>query len=157
MYGIYDLSGGLWERTAGYVANGRSQLKSYGSSFTYNGNNPITESTKYAKVYEHDSEKDNVDLGSDASGESTKINAASAANYEKNTHVYGNAMNETSTAGTGTTSWYSDYSYFPGLSDPFSVRGGGWWHDSSAGLFSFHLNGGSSHCISGFRPVVVAM
>ena len=156
MYGIYDLSGGLWERTAGYVANGRSQLKSYGSSFTYNGNNPITESTKYAKVYEHDSEKDNVDLGSDASGESTKINAASAANYEKNTHVYGNAMNETSTAGTGTTSWYSDYSYFPGLYFPFSIRGGYLWNGRSAGLFCFHRGYGNSYYYNGFRPVVVA-
>ena len=44
------------------MANGRSQLKSYGSSFTWDGSKYITESTKYAKVYEHDTTKDNVEI-----------------------------------------------------------------------------------------------
>ena len=156
MYGIYDLSGGLWERTAGYVANGRSYLKSYGSSFTYNGNTPVTESTKYAKVYEHDTTKDNVNI-SDASGENTKLKEASAANYEKNTHVYGNAMNETSTAGTEATSWYNDNSFFPGLDYPFLIRGGHLWAGSSAGVFYFTRTAGYSNSDGGFRPVVVAL
>jgi formylglycine-generating enzyme required for sulfatase activity len=46
IYGIYDLSGGTWERTAAYVANSRGELKPYGSSIAYDGNTLKTISTK---------------------------------------------------------------------------------------------------------------
>ena len=107
--------------------------------------------------YAHDTEKDNVEIGYDASGESTKINAASTANYalEANQRIYGNAMHETSEAGTGTSSWYDDYSLFPGLNHPFSIRGGALWISSYAGLFFFSRDNGDSGYSSGFRPVVV--
>ena len=36
MTGVYDLSGGLWERTASYVANKHKSLLTYGSSVAYN-------------------------------------------------------------------------------------------------------------------------
>ena len=35
MYGVYDFSGGIWERTAGYIANGNGNLKTYGASIAY--------------------------------------------------------------------------------------------------------------------------
>ena len=44
MYGVFDLSGGVWERTAGYVANGNGNLNYYGSSLTDSGKR--TTSTK---------------------------------------------------------------------------------------------------------------
>ena len=150
MYGIYDLSGGQWERTASYVGNGRSK-----DSFIWNGSSYIK--NEYLMQYAHDTEKDNVEIGYDASGESTKLNAASEANYvlEANQRIYGNAMHETSTAGTGVSSWYDDYSYFPGLYGPFSVRGGSLWRSSGAGLFYFSRTNGDSIYNYGFRPVVV--
>ena len=150
MYGIYDLSGGMWERTASYVGNERNK-----DSFIWNGSSYIK--NEYLMQYAHDTEKDNVEIGNDASGESTKINAASTANYalEANQRIYGNAMHETSTAGTGASSWYNDYSCFPGLYLPFSIRGGYLWDSSTAGLFYFNRTDGSSGYNCGFRPVVV--
>ncbi len=41
--------------------------------------------------------------------------------------------------GTGTSSWLDNYSYFPGLCNPFVVRGDYFWNDSHAGRFSFFL------------------
>ncbi len=149
MYGVYDLSGGVWERTAGYVNNGNGNLTTYGKSVVTGGDT----STKYATVYPHDS---NVDNTSKTSNE-TNLNAASNANYPLNTKIFGDAIRETSTGGTGTTSWNSGYSYFPGLYIPFSYRGGYYWVRSSAGLFSFYRANGNSSYSNGFRPVLVAL
>lgn len=159
MYGIYDLSGGLWEKTAGYVANGNIDLSDCGSSLAWDGTNFITASTKYAKVYAHDTTKDNTDIGYDVSGETTKLDAASNANYEtsENQLVYGDAIHETSVAGTGWSPWYTDLSYFHGLYGPFLVRGGGFWDGLGAGLRSFFRTSGYSDFLYGFRPVVVAL
>ncbi len=92
IYGIYDLSGGLWERTAAYVANDNDNLNKYGASLT--DSKKAVKGTKYTMVYE----KGSSDIDTE--------------NYNANKDVYGNAMAETSTSGTGLTSWYSDYSYF---------------------------------------------
>ncbi|MFR2534064.1 MAG: hypothetical protein ACLS95_02370 [Clostridia bacterium] len=150
IYGIYDLSGGTWERTAAYVANSRGELKSYGSSIAYDGNNLKTISTKYTTVYPFDSTTDNTSIASN----DTKLNTASANNYKKNTLIYGDGIRETSTAGTGSTSWYGDYSYYPGLYGPFSIRGGNLWNGSSAGLFYFDRSNGNSAYNGGFRTVL---
>jgi hypothetical protein len=40
------------------------------------------------------------------------------------TYGYGDAILETSTAGSGSTSWHSDFSRFPNLDSPFFYRGG---------------------------------
>ena len=145
MYGIYDLSGGLYERTAGYVANGSSYLASFNLSFTGDG-----ESSKYVKVYAHNNEIDNDT--SDATAD-----VASEANYKKNANIYGNAINEISTAGSGSTSWCSGYSYFPALSNPVLVRGGTLWEARNSGLLLFERNTGRGAYNGSFRPVVVAL
>ena len=144
MYGVFDLSGGVWERTAGYVANGYDQLRAYGSSLTDSGKR--TESTKYVTVYPHDTAET-----------STDIDTKSRANYKVNKYIFGDAIRETSTSGTGSTSWKGDYSYFPALNSPFSLRGGHLWYGSSAGLFSFSRHDGNSHYYNGFRPVLVEL
>ena len=144
MYGVFDLSGGVWERTAGYVANGYDQLRAYGSSLTDSGKR--TESTKYVTVYPHDTAET-----------STDIDTKSRANYNVNKYIFGDAIRETSTSGTGATSWKGDYSYFPALYYPFSVRGGYFDSWSFAGLFCFHYTSGNSLCRYGFRPVLVAL
>ena len=144
MYGVFDLSGGVWERTAGYVANGYDQLRAYGSSLTDSGKR--TESTKYVTVYPHDTAET-----------STDIDTKSRANYNVNKYIFGDAIRETSNSGTGATSWKGDYSCFPALYYPFSVCGGRLWSSSSAGLFYFSRASGYGHYSYGFRPVLVAL
>jgi hypothetical protein len=137
IYGIYDLSGGLWERTASYVANDNPNL-------SYFGNSLITETNrKYVMAYT-----------SEDSG-MTNYDNASTANYNANS-VIGDAIKETSTAGTGSTSWYGDYSYFAGYGNQFFDRGGRWVSGSSAGLFYFYRTNGVSGYGCGFRAVLVA-
>jgi len=148
IYGVYDMSGGTWERTAGYVANGHANLKTYGASVAYNGNALKTVSTKYTTVYLHDSSIDN--------SSATNIDTTSSANYSKNTKIYGDAVRETSTAGVGSTSWNTDYSSFWGLDNPFSERGGHCGDTSTAGVTAFTRPRGIPSCGNGFRTVLVA-
>ena len=141
IYGIYDMSGGTWERSAAIVNNGNSRLNEYGSSIMNALNNG--KSTEYVTLYHK--------------GENSKqsIDDASNSNYAANTKIYGDAIHETSTAGVGQTSWYSDYSYFAGLNYPFFVRSGHYRHTSSAGLFYFERDAGNGHYGGGFRSVLV--
>ena len=138
VYGVYDMNGCVWERTSSYVANENNNLKEYGLSVTYDEDNLKTVSTKYTTVYPHDS---NVDKN----GTSSNIDQCSAANYAKNTEIYGDTVRETSTAGMGTTSWNDDYSNFPGLTHPFFRHGGSLWDGSYAGAFAFSRTVGDSH------------
>ena len=147
MYGVFDMSGGVWERTAGYTANGNWNLVGYGASLT--DSRQRTTSTKYVTVYPHNADdKDNT---------SKTIDQLSQANYEQNKYIYGDAIRETSTSGTGSTSWNGDYSYFPALYTPFTTRGGNLWGGSGAGLFCFYRTHGDGDCSFGFRPVLVAL
>ena len=151
IYGIYDLSGGVWERTAAIVNNGNGNLNDYGKATMAALNNGG--SSKYVTVYPHDTDKDNTSITSN----DANLTEANKANYLKNTQIYGDAVRETSTAGVGQTSWYNDYSYFSCLYDPFFRRGGYWWHGSEAGLFSFDHDYGDSSYHYGFRSVLVAL
>ena len=149
IYGIYDMSGGTWERSASLVNNGNSRLNEFGSSLMYSLKDG--KSSEYVTVYETDTSVDNTGV-SWTDGNLLKTNEA---NYKKNTK-YGDAIKETSTAGTGNTSWNGDYSYFAGLYNPFFLRGGGSWDRSGAGLFYFLRNDGYSSYYGGFRSVLVA-
>ena len=53
LYGVYDMSGGVWERTAGYLNNDNGNLKTYGKSMTdlNNDGNVDKEATKYIAIY----------------------------------------------------------------------------------------------------------
>ncbi len=144
IYGIYDMSGGTWERTAGLVNNGNENLTKYGQSLMNALNNG--KSSKYVTVYPHDSSVDKT---------GANIDTASAANWKANTKIYGDGIRETSTAGTGKTSWYGDYSYFPAINNPFSIRGGRFWEGDDTGLFFFTRNSGRSDFTLGFRSVLV--
>ena len=124
------MSGGAWEYTAAYVNNGNGNLTSYGASLVNNTNG------RYKNVYSK---------GSSDSYE---------PNYQANKGRYGDAVYETSTAGSGTTSWYDDYSFFPFTSHPFFFRGGYCGSGSTAGAFSFHGHTGISYSHIGFRPVL---
>ena len=155
MYGVFDMSGGVWERTAGYISNGNWNLNGYGSSFTKD-----KVSTKYATVYPRDASQDDSSKSYDTSTteKSNQVYATlSTANYKTNKYIYGDAIRETSMSGTGSTSWNGDYSYFPALYGPFTIRGGHLWNGSDAGLFYFSRANGGSNYHDGFRPVLVAL
>ena len=149
IYGIYDMSGGTWERSASLVNNGNSRLNEFGSSLMYSLKDG--KSSEYVTVYETDTSVDNTGV----SWTDENLLKTNEANYKKNTK-YGDAIKETSTAGTGQTSWHSDSSYFAGLYGPFFLRGGTYWDRSGAGLFCFGRNGGGSTYYGGFRSVLVA-
>ena len=144
IYGIYDMSGGTWERTAGLVNNGNENLTKYGQSSMNALNNG--KSSKYVTVYPHDSSVDK---------NGTNINIASAANWRTNTKIYGDGIRETSTAGIEKASWYGDYSYFSAVDNPFSIRGGAYWDTDGAGLLFFYRVTGLSDYGGGFRSVLV--
>ena len=149
IYGIYDMSGGTWERSASLVNNGNSRLNEFGSSLMYSLKDG--KSSEYVTVYETDTSVDNTGV----SWTDENLLKTNEANYKKNTK-YGDAIKETSTAGTGNTSWNGDYSYFAGLYYPFFVRGGYCWDRSGAGLFYFGRCDGGSSYYAGFRSVLVA-
>ena len=155
IYGVYDIAGTVWERTAAYVANENGNLRGQGASIAYNGNTLKTESTKYTTVYpfnEKDSEGNEI----------TNIDTASQQNFVANSKIYGDAIRETNNGKAGTTedgwnysSWTSDYSYFPALSVPFFKRGGGLWDGSHAGVCAFSRSSGDSYYDVGFRAVLI--
>ena len=131
VHGVYDMSGGAWEYVAGYVNNGNSSLTSYGSSLV-NGD------AKTKNVY----------------SKASTDNATN--NYNANSSKYGDAVYETSTSGSGSTSWYGDYSDFPNAGGPFFQRGGHYTGGTDEGVFFFYnYYGGTSSYLS-FRPVLVA-
>ncbi len=155
IYGVYDMSGTVWKRTASYVANTNENLKNYGASIAYNGNTLKEESTKYTTVYpynEKDSEGNKI----------TNLDTASQQNFVANSKIYGDAIRETNNGKAGTTedgwnysSWTSDYSYFPALDYPFFLRGGLFLDGSRAGVCAFYRDDGFSGYASGFRAVLV--
>ena len=135
IYGIYDMSGGTWERTASYINNGK----------TGNGSSVVVgkeKSTKYATVYPYS----DVGANDDEKG---------IANYELNDKIYGDSVRETSTEGKGASGWYGVYSYFPEGGRAFFARGGDYGHGNTAGLSAFHRYNGNAHWHHGFRSVLV--
>ncbi|MFR5190606.1 MAG: hypothetical protein ACLTEH_05145, partial [Clostridia bacterium] len=150
IYGVYDLSGGLYERTSGYVANRNENLETYGFSMTYDRDTLKTTSTKYTTVYPFDSNVDKIDVENNG----TNLDMASINNYKKNTFIYGDGIHETSTAGLEGTSWYNDLSYYFGLYNPFSYRGGRFSNGQGAGLFAFNRDDSRSIYNSGFRVIL---
>ena len=138
------MSGGTWERSAAIVNNGKDSgnLNTYGKAIMNALNNG--KSSEYVTVYPTNESK----------GQS--LDDASKSNYAVNTKIYGDAIRETSTAGLGQTSWYSDYSDFVRAGTPFFIRGGYCWDRSGAGLFCFSRDAGRSHYNAGFRSVLVA-
>ncbi len=81
---------------------------------------------------------------------------SSPGNYAANSHMYGDAIYETSSSGGHDLklSWYQDYSCMPYTSQgPYFGRGASAGSGSSAGIFSFNnLLGGVSN--ETFRIVV---
>ena len=137
IYGIYDMSGGAWERTASLINNGDGNLTTYGKSLM---NSLINgKSSQYVTAY---SVSENKDSGQN--------------NWSANTKI-GDAIHETSTGSEGKYSWHNDYAFFPTGNGPFSVRGGTFGNSDASGLFYFTRNFGRSNYDVGFRSVLVAL
>ncbi len=151
MTGIYDLSGGEWERSASYVANNHKYLLENAKSLAYNGEVLNTKSTKYTMVYPDDNTLDNSEI---LNTEENMIKACQA-NYEKNIKVYGDGVREISENGNGNTSWNAESSNFIGLYYPLILNGGDFWDNSITGSFFFSHTGGESHFHGGFRTIVI--
>ena len=127
IYGIYDMSGGNWERVAAYIENGHENLQMYGKSV-------VDGAAKYKEVYERGSSD------------------TQQPNYEKATTKYGDAVYEISGIGASSSaSWNSDCAYFVDNSYPFFVRGGYYNNTTGAGLFAFDGTTGKAHNNYGFR------
>lgn len=139
VYGIYDMSGGETERTAGYIYNGSESLDDYGKTLI----EAKGKSTKYATAYGF---KENADSSYDDN---------SRSNYSNNAKIYGDAIYETSSDGTGKNSWYNDTSDYIVGDYPFSHRGGLWWHKKAAGLFHYGRNNGDSVYSTGMRVTLI--
>ena len=138
-YGVYDMSGGAYERTASYVNYSSSSFDTDYTGNTaediYNASNP-GESSKYKTVYE-------------ASGSSTQ-NSYNLAAGKKGDGVYETSNDYDSTS----NSWFGAYSYFPRRDVPFFYRGG-IYYDSVAGVFYFSHNDGGGYSSNSFRVVLV--
>jgi hypothetical protein len=130
IYGIYDMSGGVWEYTSSYVDNNHTNLTTYGNSSYISDN-------KYKNVYEVASADSDLN------------------NYDLTISSKGDAIYETSSSGTGLTSWYGDYSYMIRTDISWFERGGGYYNGAGAGTFNFGRDPGSANGVVGFRPVVL--
>jgi len=138
--GIYDMSGGNWERVAAYVPNGHANLEKNGSSL-------VNGLAKYKDVYQA------------AKQWSSSSPDTSAEHYALSTPAkgkYGDAVWETSSKSEEPweDSWYSDYSKFSRSDSPFFVRGGRYFDTSAAGMFWFSWSNGEFAISNGFRVVV---
>ena len=129
------MAGGSWEYTAAYVNNSSAQSSTYITSLRTAAGNTATE--KYVDVY-------------NATDDDTN-----SANYTENADKYGDAVYETSYAGTKSTSWQKDCSGFPSSSYPVFGRGGHCGNGTNAGLFCFDNDFGGGYSTSSFRPVCV--
>ena len=129
------MNGCVWEYVAGYILNssGATNRNTYGASL-------MSVAAKYRTVYPHNSSSDNYNNNWTATNVATR---------------YGDAVKETSTAGSGSTSWNGDSSNFPCSSTPFFLRGGNYTVGAYAGLFAFSNYGGGAHNSCGFRVCLV--
>ena len=131
IYGIYDMSGGVFEYMADYLANGTTSYVTY---FKENVSN------RYKTEYKGD-------------GPTTSTEDRTA-NYEANSDRYGDALWETSNGAGGYYGWNQDYSDFPFLSSSFFARGDAYNDGAGAGVFAFGQANGSAFYRCSFRPVL---
>ena len=130
IYGIYDMSGGNWERVAAYVNNNHENLQIYGK-------NIVEADNKYKEIYEK-GETDTQEL-----------------NYTKAETKYGDVIYETSNGYANTNaSWYKDYSGFIYSNVPFLVYGGYHNRSTDSGMFAFATTDGTTSISGGFRVTI---
>ena len=149
VYGVYDMSGGAYEYMMGNMVYSNGQQMSgfktnnnYNSAFTgilYDGGTSFTgtyafPSKRYYDKYSYD--------------------ASSSTTYTRG--KLGDATKEMAPTGTS-GNWYSDYAFFPYISNPWFVRGGCYSSGAYAGTFAFDSNDGSANIIRSVRAVLLGL
>ena len=131
-YGIYDMSGGVWEYVMGVQkdANGNVQVASSGFSTA------SLPDSKYYDLYDYQAE-DGVGYTRYHLGDATR-------EVLKNT------------SSQGQNAWWSDYSYNIYSSYPWVVRGGDYGIGTAAGVFYFGRTFAGGWMYSSFRSVLSA-
>ena len=109
IYGVYDMSGGAWERVMGNMKNSSNAFYSSNAGFT------TAPDAKYYDSYKYDTSSTSHARGK--LGDATKETLA--------------------TFGSNTGGWYSDYAYFPSSGFSWFIRGGIYYSGTGAGVFSF--------------------
>ncbi len=133
IYGIYDMSGGVWERVVASVVNQDGTFVSASSGFS------SKPESKYYDEYAY-----NTDL------------------HNFNISKLGDAMKETRKKTSGNNqNWYNDYTLMPGSYSDCTTcvwvyRGGYAGDGSNAGLFDVRRSAGHAWTSNGSRAVVVA-
>ena len=133
IYGIYDMSGGLWDRSMGNMVTVDGEFD-VGGSGTWTAS--IYPSLKYYDRYSY----------------GTTNNDAAAYKRGK----LGDATKEILKSVRETGGWYSDSSWFLNSDGPWFIRGGRAGFGSGAGVFVFDRHLGSTYSVSGSRVALVA-
>ncbi len=156
--GVYDLSGGLWERTSAYISDGASQLTSNGTNSSNGTSGSLMGASSIANAdgYQTLSTRNYTVYPYNNSSDSYISNYNIYKGLLSITYGYGNAILETSSGVNETSSWNFDYSYFVDFVSPFFLRGGDYSNDSHAGSFTFNRAGGNLDYHNSFRVVLVA-
>ena len=124
--GVYDLSGGVYERTAGYISNGNSYLYKDGTSGSGYSSGNLMGGTSEANPngYQTLSTRDYTVYPYSSSSDSYSNNYNTYKGLLTSTYGYGDAILETSSSGNSSSgSWNNDYSVFVRTRDQFFVRG----------------------------------
>lgn len=133
IYGIYDMSGGVWERVVASVVNEDGTFIPASSGFT------SKPESKYYDEYPYNTDSYNFSI--------SKL---------------GDTMRETrKKTSTNNQNWYNDYTIMPGNTSDcvncvWVYRGGGASYGSLAGLFDVARSAGFAWTYYGSRAVVVA-
>ena len=134
IYGIYDMSGGLWDRAMGNMAAEGGGFYAGGSGTWSTGLYPTL---KYYDRYTYGATYNDV-----TAYKRGKLGDATKEILKK--------------SGSDNNGWYSDYSWFPYSGSPWFVRGGHASDGSAAGVFSFHRSWGFAYSSNGSRVALVA-
>ena len=128
IYGVYDMSGGAWERVMGNMKNSSNAFYSSNAGFT------TAPDAKYYDSYKYDTSSTSHARGK--LGDATKETLA--------------------TFGSNTGGWYSDYAYFPSSSYSWFSRGGSYGNGTNAGVFNFYSSNGDVYGNGSARAVLSA-
>ena len=126
IYGVYDMSGGAWERVMGNMKNSSNAFYSSNAGFT------TAPDAKYYDSYKYDTSSTSHARGK--LGDATKETLA--------------------TFGNTSGGWYSDYASFPYSSYPWFYRGGSYGDGTLAGVFIFHSSYGGGFNDDSARAVL---
>ena len=131
-YGIYDMAGGAWEYVMGVQKDSSGEIQYSSSGFSLS-NMP---DSKYYDIYDYQAEDSVV--------------------YTR--YHLGDATREVlkDTSSQGKNAWWNDYSYSIYSSYPWVSRGGHYYNDTAAGVFSFNSTGAGGWTGISFRSVLTA-